>query len=329
MTDVVTLTADQRIAKGIASSVRWASVDEYGEEVAAAGVVTVTVTRSAGAAVVTAATAALETGTTGVYAKQLTAAQVGDLDVLTAVWSVAGVEVATTIVEVVGRWFFTVADLRASHPTFQAQPQTWTAPVLAGYRDLAEREAEWICGRAFVPRFRRVTLDGTGEGALQLPDTDVRSLVSVTEDSTVYTPTQLAALKLYGSGRLERAWGDIWASGQENLLFVYQHGLDAPPPEVRHASMTRAMEMAFVGGPNGSAIPRRATSMTTDGTTIQLDRAGRLKTGNPDVDAVYDRWSLRSSAGGDGATGGGSVAPASRSIDINPQYDSLFHGGRR
>lgn len=328
MTDVVTLTADQRIAKGVASSLRWTNVDEYGDEVVAGGAVTVTVTRSAGTTVVTAAAAALESGTTGTYAKQLTAAQVGDLDVLTAVWSVGGVETATTTVEVVGRWFFTVADLRASHPTFQSQDQVWTKVALAYYRGLAEYEAEDICGRAFVPRFRRVTLDGNADLTLDLPDADLRSIVSVAEDGTAFTQTQLDALKLYASGRLERAWGDVWTAGQENFVVAYQHGLDAPAPAVRHMSMIRAQEMAFAGGPNGSAIPKRATSMTTDGTTIQLDRAGRLKTGNPDVDAVYDRWSLRSTGTGDGGEGSG-LAPVSRSIDLNPQYDSLFHGGRR
>lgn len=328
MSDVVTLTADQRIAKGIASSLRWASVDEYGDEAPAGAAPTVTVTRSAGTTVVTNSSATLESGTTGIYAKQLTAAQVGDLDVLTVVWSVNGVEVARTTVEVVGRFFFTVADLRNSHSTFLSQTSTWTSPVLAYYRDLAEREAEWICGRAFVPRFRRVVLDGPADQFVLLPDADVRSIVAVYEDGTAFTVDQLAELKLYSAGRLERAAGDIWPWGQENFVFAYQHGLDVPPPEVRHASLVRAQELAFLGGPNGTAIPRRATSMTTDGTTIQLDRAGRLKTGNPDVDAVYERWSLRST-GSDGTGQGSGLVPVSRSIDFNPQYDSLFHGGRR
>lgn len=331
MTDVVTLTADQRISKGVASNIRWTNVDEYGEEVAAGGAVTVTVTRSAGTAVITGQSATLVTGTTGTYGRLLSITEIGDLDVLTATWSVSGTAVATTTVEVVGRWYFTVAELRASHPTFQTQSEIWLPQVLAGYRDLAEREAEAICGRAFVPRFRRLILDGSGELSLQLPDADVRSIVSVTDNGTAFTQAQLDALTLYASGRLDRAWGDVWTWGQENLVVVYQHGLDAAPPEVKHAGMTRAQEMAFRGGPNGSAIPARAKSMTTDGTTIQLDQPGRLKTGNPDVDAVYDRWSLRSAAGADGTAGGGGsgLAPVSRSIDWNPQYDSLFHGGRR
>ena len=329
MTDVVTLAADQRIAKGVASNIRWSNTDEYGDEVAASGAVTVTVTRATGTTVITAQTATLVTGTVGTYARQLSITQVGDLDVLTATWSVDGTAVASTTVEVVGRFYVTVADLRASHPTFQTQAQTWTAPVLAGYRDLAEREAEAICGRAFVPRFRRVTVDGSGDLSLQLPDEDVRSIVSVAEDGTAFTQTQLDELKPYASGRLDRAWGDAWTSGQENFVVTYTHGLDVPPPEVRYASMVRAQEMAFAGGPNGSAIPRRATSMTTDGTTIQLDTASRLKTGNPDVDAVYDRWSLNVGAGDGTGEGGRGLAPVSRSIDWNPQYDSLFHGGRR
>jgi hypothetical protein len=241
---------------------------------------------------------------------------------------VDAVVVATTLIEVVGRFYFSITDLRASHPTFQAHPEVWTAPTLARYRDLAEREAEYICGRSFVPRYRSVTLDGSGDITLQLPDPDLRDIVAVTEDGTAFSVEQLAALRAYQSGRLDRALGDTWPYGQENLVFVYQHGLDAPPPEVAHAGMARAREIAFIGGPAGSAIPARATSMTTDGTTIRLDTAGRYTTGNHDVDAVYSRYSLRVGAGS--ADGGAvTLAPVSRSIDMNPQYDSLFHGGRR
>lgn len=321
---IVTLAADQRIAKGVASSLRWTNVDEWGDPVVAGATPTVTVTRSAGTAVVTAQAATLETEPGG-YALALTPTEIGDLDVLTAVWSVSSSVVATTTAEVVGRWCFTVADLRASHPMFQAQSETWIPQALAYYRDLAEREAEAICGRAFVPRFRRVTLDGSGEGELRVPDADLRSLVSVTDDGTAFTGDQVTAVKVYTSGRLERPLGEIWSFGQENLDLAYHFGLDAPPAEVRHAMMRRAAEMAALGGPAGSAISPRATSLTTDSSTINLDMADRWKTGNPDVDAVYERWSLNAS--GSGADG--EQAPYSRSIDMNPQYDSLFHGGRR
>jgi hypothetical protein len=328
MTAVVTMAADQRISKGVSSSLRWTAVDEWGDEVAAGGAVTVTVTRAAGTPVVTAQVATLEAGTTGVYAKALTAVQVGDLDVLTAVWFDNAVEVARTTVEVVGRFYFTVAELRASHPTFQGQAQIWTPQVLAFYRTLAEHEAEEICGRAFVPRYRRVTLDGSADVVLQLPDADIRDVASVSVAGTVWSDDQLADVTAYPSGRVELE-GDVWPWGRENVVFAYRYGLDVPPPEVKHGSMLRAQELAFLGGPNGSAIPRRATSMSTDGTTIQLAQASRLKTGNPDVDAVYDRWSLRTSAGGGAEGEGGGMAPVSHSIDFNPQYDSLFHGGRR
>jgi hypothetical protein len=332
VTDFITSAADQRIAKGVTSSLRWTCVDEYGEEVAAAGAVTVTVTRSAGTAVVTNAAASLEAGTIGTYLVALTPAQVGDLDVLTAVWKDSGTEVATTTAEVVGRFYFTVAELRASHPAFATNVQTWTSAVLARYRTMAEWEAEYICDRAFVPRFRQVTVEGASEAALYLPDTEPRALLGVTVDGVAYGSTELALLNLYADGRLLAALGSVWPAGQENVVVRYSHGFDVPPLPIKEAAMTRAREMALAGGPQGTAIPARATSMTTDGTTVQLTTASKYRTPNPDVNAVYSRWSRRNldeAGASTGTPGGTRLAPASRAINFDPASGSLFHWGAR
>ena len=57
------------------------------------------------------------------------------------------------------------------------------------------------------------------------------------------------------------------------------------------------------------------------GGTFRLDMPDTYKTGIPEVDAVYSRYSKRDESGG--------KRPASRSFDADPQRDSLFHGGRR
>lgn len=329
--DLIVPAADQRVAIGVASTLRVTLVDEYGEETAAEDDVTVTVTRSAGGTpVVTDAAATLDPATVSTYGRLLSITEVGQLDVLTAVWSVGGVQVATTLVEVVGRFYFTVAQLRASAQAFQTQAQTWTSAKLAHYRQLAEEEAEWICGRSFVPRFRQVTLEGSGENTLYLPDQDIREPIQgVSLDGAAYDQDQLDALHVYSDGRLVADTGDVWPWGQENVVTRYHYGWDAPPLQVADAALTRAKEMALAGGPNGTAIPSRATSMTVDSTTIELSRADAYNTGNDAVDAVYARYSRRSSgtsAAGDSGSGTAGLRPASRSIDFNPQAGGLFHG---
>lgn len=326
--DLIAPAADQRVIIGVPSTLRVTLVDEYGEEAAAGGPVTVTVARSDGSAVVTDQTATLDPLTTSTYGRLLSITEVGQLDVLTAVWKVSGVQVATTLVEVVGRFYFTVAELRATAQAFQNQAQTWTSAKLAYYRQLAEEEAEWITGRAFVPRFRQVLVDGSGAQTLYLPDVGIREPIQgVAVDGVAFAQAALDALHLYPDGRLVAEDGDFWTYGQENTRVRYHYGWDAPPLQVRDAVMIRAREMALAGGPNGTAIPSRATSMTVDSTTIELSRADTYRTGNDYVDAVYGRYSRRTSGNTDEGSGGGAhLAPASRWIDFDPQRGGLFHG---
>ncbi len=78
---------------------------------------------------------------------------------------------------------------------------------------------------------------------------------------------------------------------------------------------------------NKTGIPTTASSFTVaDGGTYRLDLPGAWKTGLPQVDAVYARYSRRSGAG-TGTTG--RQVPASRQLNYDPQFSSLFHGGRR
>jgi hypothetical protein len=76
---------------------------------------------------------------------------------------------------------------------------------------------------------------------------------------------------------------------------------------------------------NKSAIPDRASSYTVDGGIYRLDMPGAFKTGLPEVDAVYARYSRRST--GTGPTG--RQIPASRPLNYDPQRWSLYHGGVR
>jgi hypothetical protein len=321
---MTTSVADQRLAKAVAATLRWTSTDEWGNPATAGGAVTVTVTRYAGGAVLTGASATEDPVNPGFYTAAISATALASLDLLPATWSVGATAVATTQIEVCGGFYFSISDLRASSDTLGRTGENgFSNPDLAYFRDRAEREAEYICGRAFVPRFRAITLDGTDDFVIQVPDPDVRRVVSASVDGTALTGPQVAALKVIDR-QINQPWGNIWAAGQGNVALVYEHGMDRPPPEIRGGAFRRCRAMAYADGPGDAGFPAQARSGTVDGTSVQLDTAGVLKTGDAEVDAVYDRWSLRSGTPKDVP-----LVPTSRQIDLNSQYLSLFHGGQR
>lgn len=300
----------------------------------AAGAVTVTVTGPDGTQVTTGdATKAAE----GTYTFALDGQQ--DLTVLSVAWSgtIAGADVVQTDeVEVVGGFFFGLREGRASDSSLSDTTKYPTASLITARLE-TEEEAEEICDRAFVPRYARVTLNGTGETDLILthPDPErsvahVRRIRSVSmaaradETFTDFSAAELAALKVGDDGTLRRLDGNRFTAGWGNVVVEYEYGLDGPPVELMRAAMIRFRSRLQLAN---SQIPDRASSFTSaDGGTYRLTMPGAWSTGLPEVDAVYSRYSRRSGAG----TGqGGRPVPAGRTLNYDPQYYSLFHLGRR
>lgn len=312
-------------------------VFEVGEEPTdASGDVSVSVTDAAGDLVVAGDATSAGPGS-GRYTFPLPGQ--ADLGRLTAAWSgqVAGAAVVqTSIVEIVGGFFFSLAQARASDRQL-ADADRYPTAALERARLEVETECEAICDRAFVPRYARVVLDGTGETELVLrhPDPDrtmahVRRIRKVSmapradQPFTDFTPAELAALEVAGDGTLRRLDGARFTRGFSNVVVELEYGLDAPPPDLVRAALVALRSRLHI--PN-SPIPDRASSFTSaEGGTYRLDMPGAFKVGIPMVDAAYARYSRRSGAG-TGATG--RVVAASRSMDYDPQYTSLFHGGRR
>jgi len=287
-------------------------LDSEGEPDDALAAVTVTVTRADGTALVT-AQAATDAGTSrpGVWTYPLTAAQLASLDLLAAVWTSGGVARATTLHDVVGGFYFTVAQIKARESSLSSK----SSDEIQRERAVAEWWCERICGFAWVPRYRRVTLNGTGTAELELPDPAIRSIRAVSVDDVALTSTQLAELEPQEDGTLE--WpSNIWASGRRNVIVAYEYGEDRPPEDVVRAAMTHTRHLLHQAS---SAIHDRTTSFTTEaGQTFRLDTAGPDKVGIPSVDAVYQSYS--------GKRGGQAAA---RPLQFDPQRNSLFHGGVR
>lgn len=258
---------------------------------------TVTVKRLDGTPVVTGT--AVDAPGSGVYTYTLPGGPAAptsatwQLDELVVSWTgtLAGAVVTLTdIVEVVGGYFFGLAEARASDNTLN-DPVKYPTALLADKRIEVEQECERICGRAFVPRFARATVDGAGTGTLLVPHRDVRAVRAVSIDGTAVTGSALTAVKPTAAGTLERTDGARWPAGTRNVVVEVEHGLDAPPADLQNAAMRRLRSLLNA---TRSGIPDRASSFTvTDGGTYRLAMPGRHKTGIPDVDAVYEAYSAR------------------------------------
>jgi hypothetical protein len=250
---------------------------------------------------------------------------------LTVTWTavVGGSQrVEVDIVEVVSGFFFDLAVGRASDSSLSDTAKYPTSALLAA-RTAVEEECEAICDRSWVPRYARVVLDGTGtpELVLKHPDPvrsicDVRTLrriaVAPTLDGTFtdFTAGQLAAVAAADDGTLRRTDFGVFTEGFGNVVVEFEYGRSTPPSDlVDGGCLTRFRSRLNL---HRSGIPDRASSFTTaDGGTYRLTLPSAWRTGIPDVDAIYARYSRRARDG--------QAVPASRPLTYDVQRSSLFH----
>ena len=239
---------------------------------------TVTVRRDDGTAIVT-AVPATDSGT-GSFGYVLTAAQNPQLDVLTATWTTS-LGIFETTTEVVGGFLFTIAQARALKPLDDTVK--YSAQAIIDARTLAETALEDACGVAFVPRYKRETVSGSGSRELLLTQPRVTAIRSVSLDDAAQTAADYVPS---GPGVLYTANG--WTRGFGNYEVVYEHGWPEAPPRVSEAARALAKHY-LVDKP----VSDRATSMTTDdGTTQFLVTAGvrQAAFSLPECNAVVDQY---------------------------------------
>jgi len=287
--------AAQRVLRGVTATINVTFADQNGEPAAAAGTVTVDVTKADGTAVVTGGTTSAGTGT-GAFTYSL-AAQ-ANLELLTVVWKDNGAARLTTLVEVVGGYYFTVAEARAFDNKITLELAT-DAKIIAVRREV-EDECERITGCAWVPRYRLKRYDpGWGQGRLLLDDWAPRAIRSVKQYSSAtqfvaYTNAELAAVSFTEWGQLTRRDGQAWWGTPGGTVVEYEYGYDAPPPDLKHACLTRLRSRLYM---EKTGIPDRATSFTSvEGGTFAIATPGQgvWETGLPEVDAVYARYCVKS-----------------------------------
>lgn len=283
----------QRVLVGTAASLSAAFPGQDGEPVDP-GVTTVEVRRGDGSVLLAAGTATSGSpGTTRSVA--LTAAQNGLVDLLAATWTRADGSTLVTEHEMVGGFYFNVAEARAAEASLTAAKYP-DADVQA-VRQEVEDECERICGRAFVPRYKRLVVSGRGLPALLLDVVDVRAVRSVraytdADSYTAFTADELADLRANAAtGELSRVSLGVFPTGAGNLVIEVEHGTDSPPPEVKRMSMQRLRHKLNLAK---SGIPDKARNFVSDGGgTFRIATASAHSTGSDEVDAVYQRYSMR------------------------------------
>jgi hypothetical protein len=273
----VTLVRILRTAQVVLSHTFY--VDETATD--AAGSVTYSIKRLDGTSI--ASGTATHPGPAGIY--QVTVPGQANLDTLTVDWSgtVGGAAItARDIVEVVGGFLFGLAEARAQPPVLDAT--RYPTATLAAKRISVEQECEEICGQAFVPRFARVTLVATGADSMALPSIRVRALRAVTVDGVTQS---ISGLSVTPSGVITGAyWPYRWPSS--SIVVEYEHGWEYPPEDLREAAMLRLRSRISQGD---SGVPQRAISFSaTDGGVYRLSTPSKQRTGVPDVDGVYERY---------------------------------------
>lgn len=280
------VAADQQILNGQAATLAltWSGSD--GEPASAPSTPQVTVLRADGTTV----TSGAASGAGSSWTFTVTAAHTADLDVWTVAW-VAGTATQTTAVEIVGGYYFTVAEARAQD-TALADTVTYTAARILAGRAQVESEIEHAAAVAFVPRFSTIILEGNGTATLLGPARPRRvRWATITDGATVtaLSAGDLAGITLSPSGALTFAAG-TWPAGAKVTLGI-EHGHDRPHPKIVAATITLLRVRLNTGASN---FPDRAERyQLSEGGMMFLSMPGAFKIGVPEVDAAIATYGVR------------------------------------
>lgn len=229
---------------------------------------------------------------TGVFSVALTPTVTAALDTYSVTWTATIDAVSQkrySSYEVVGDFLFGIADLRAFDPSLTAA--LYPTDTIVAAREAAEERLELLCGTAFVPRGRRVVLDGTGDLEIIVPDVEVTSVTAGSIDAgsgaVALTSGDLSDLTVYPWGVIRRNDNGVWDSGNKNVSLLYVHGYTQAPEPIRRAAMALARANLV-----GLSLFDRARSQAVEGGILTYTLAGRDGvTGIPEVDAVISAYS--------------------------------------
>lgn len=249
------------------------------------GPVTVTVTRASTGATVSVGSV---TGS-GTEARSVSVAlsEVADVDWLTAVWSIGGVEVASDVVEVVGGVLMGQVDAAAIDKTLAG-----TAVSAANFRRarLATEDTLTVeLGRSPFERFYTERVPGTGDSHLVLSWPDLIEVTAVNvwhgTSSTALTAAELASIVLPGGRFIQRSDGGTFPA-EATIEVFYRFGMRALPSDLRD---NLAMAVRHHLKKFDAALPflGQTLELADGGGVMRQNRpgVGASITGNDDIDS--------------------------------------------
>jgi hypothetical protein len=293
---------------GAPGTIRWSAVDADGEPVELEAAPTIAAVDHDGTETIeSTAMVAAGDAAEGRWEHGIAAADIAALGEWTATITADGVA-HILIVDVAPARLLTMRELIDYEPSITASEAAQRRELLA-----AELDCEHICGRAFVPRWRRDVLDGAGVDVIELERGDVHAIHSLTVDGTAWPVT---SSDIVVEGDVIRHRQRVFPTGVGNIVVTYTAGWDAPPPTLKRA-IARAVRSGLYQG--RTVVPDGASSYTADGTTYTIRDVAPLETGIGWVDSIYARYSARKTTG-DGSDSGdsGAFSAAWARIDVDP-----------
>lgn len=289
----------QHILQSTASSL---TVQFYNYGAAAdPGTVTVAITRADGTTLTPTAGSTATGDGSDPRTLALTAAETANLDILNVTWRSGTLGVLRTEVHIIGAFLFTIQEAR----TFQANKAggaplanagKYPTDAIENARARITDEFERLAGVSFVPRYHRVTVNGSGTSALRIDDREVTTLRSV-ESRTTGSGTWTAssggdvALLLVESYGVITSETTTFTSGGRNYRIGYEAGFATVPADVKQAAL-----IALADELVESNVSSRAISISDDHGSTQLWTVGLSGRGMaihriPYVDAVLRGYS--------------------------------------
>ena len=194
-------------------------------------------------------------------------------------------------IEVVGGFFFSIDEGRAIDSAL-ASTSKFSYSYLVDKRTETEAECERICGQAFVPRFRRVTVNGTGRPNLMMPDPLIRNIRSVKVGATTFSPTDTALVGFSDAGMiyLSAGWIPGVPIGLKNITVEYEYGWDRPPADIVRGAKIRFKSLALYNRSQLSDRAERAVTVDQNGGSVIYGSPSTEKVGIPETDAAYGRF---------------------------------------
>jgi hypothetical protein len=195
------------------------------------------------------------------------------------------------VIEIVGGFYFGLTEGRAQDPAL-ASATKFPLADLIDRRIEAEDTCEKICGQAFVPRFRRITVNGLGLPTLMMPDPWIRAIRYIKVGTVVFSPTATALVGFSDAGilYLSQGWIPGVPLGTRNITVEYEHGRDRPPSMIRRAAMLHFKSLLLEGRSNLPDRAERAVTMDAQGGSIVYGSPTDEKVGLPAVDAAYGKF---------------------------------------